>query len=164
MGKYCDHLPLWRQEQIYWTRHRVHLPRQTMANWMGLVADWLKPIYETIRTGVMGGGYMQVDETPIAYLCPGHGKPKQGCLWACHRPGGDAIYHWQTSRAAACLDKIVPVDFKGVLQSDGYAAYGAFARERGAAITLAGCSPALAETAFPAGHPPASLRRCPVRR
>ena len=139
VAKYCDHLPLYRQEQIYWTRHRVHLPRQTMANWMGLAADWLKPICETIRTGVMGGGYVQVDETPIAYLCPGHGKTKQGYLWACHRPGADAIYHWQTSRAAACLDKIVPVDFKGVLQSDGYAAYGAFARGRGEAITLAGC-------------------------
>ena len=139
VAKYCDHLPLYRQEQIYWTRHRVHLPRQTMANWMGLAADWLKPIYETIRTGVIGGGYVQVDETPIAYLCPGHGKTKQGYLWACHRPGGDSIYHWKISRAAACLDKIVPVNFKGVLQSDGYAAYGAFARERGEAITLAGC-------------------------
>ena len=139
VAKYCDHLPLYRQERICWTRHRVHLPRQTMANWMGMVADWLKPIYETIRTGVMGGGYVQVDETPIAYLSPGHGKTKQGYLWACHRPGGDAIYHWQTSRAAACLEKIVPIDFQGVLQSDGYAAYGAFVRERGEAITLAGC-------------------------
>ena len=64
-----------------------------MANWMGMVADWLKPIYEVIRTGVMGGGYLQVDETPIAYLSPGNGKTKQGYLWACHRPGGDAIYH-----------------------------------------------------------------------
>ena len=33
----------------------------------------------------------------------------------------------------------MPIDCKGVLQSDGYAAYGAFARERGTAITLAGC-------------------------
>ena len=156
VGKYCDHLPLYRQEQIYWTRHRVHLPRQTMANWMGLAADWLKPIYETIRTGVMGGGYVQVDETPIAYLCPGHGKTKQGYLWACHRPGGDAIYHWQTSRAAACLEKIVPVDFQGVLQSDGYAAYGAFARERGGSLTLAGCW-------AHAARPPASLP-IPLRR
>jgi hypothetical protein len=51
-----------------------------MANWMGLVADWLKPIYETIRTGVMGGGYVQVDETPIRDLEPGHGKTRQGYL------------------------------------------------------------------------------------
>ena len=74
VAKYCDHLPLYRQEQIYWTRHRVHLPRQTMANWMGLVADWLKPIYEVIRTGVMGGGYVQVDESS------GARKPKGGAF------------------------------------------------------------------------------------
>jgi len=139
VGKYCDHLPLYRQEQIYWSRHRVDLPRQTMATWMGLAADWLQPIYQAIRAGVMAGGYVQIDETPIAYLCPGHGKTKQGYLWTCSRPGGDAVFHWQTSRAATCLGKIVPGDFRGTLQCDGYAAYGAFRKERGEAITLAGC-------------------------
>ena len=64
-AKYCDHLPLYRQERIYATRHGVELSRQTMAQWMGLCADWLRPIHESIRTGVMGGGYVQVDETPI---------------------------------------------------------------------------------------------------
>ena len=46
-------------------RHGVYLPRQSMARWVGLAADWLRPIYEQIRTGVMGGGYVQVDETPL---------------------------------------------------------------------------------------------------
>jgi transposase len=73
VSKYCDHLPLYRQEQIFLRRHQVHLPRQTLARWVALAADWLKPIYEQIRTGVMAGGYMQVDETPINYLEPGHG-------------------------------------------------------------------------------------------
>jgi transposase len=67
VGKYCDHLPLYRQEQIFIRRYGVHLPRQTLARWVGLAADWLKPIYEHIRTGVMAGGYVQVDETPINY-------------------------------------------------------------------------------------------------
>ena len=77
IAKYCDHLPLYRQEQIYRTRHGVDLPRQSMARWVGLAADWLRPIYETMRTGVLAGGYIQVDETPIRYLEPGHGKTKQ---------------------------------------------------------------------------------------
>jgi transposase len=139
VSKYCDHLPLYRQEQIYWNRHRVKLSRQTMATWMGMAADCLEPIYKRIRTGVMAGGYVQIDETPIEYLCPGHGQTKLGYLWTCSAPGGDAVYHWQTSRAASCLQKIVPDDFRGVVQCDGYAAYGAFARERGEAIALAGC-------------------------
>ena len=139
VGKYCDHLPLYRQEQIFISRHQVHLPRQTLARWVALAADWLKPIYENIRTGVLGGGYMQVDETPVKYLEPGHGQTKQGYLWTGHRPGGDVFYRWETSRAAACLDKIIPVAFTGTLQCDGYAAYRSFANRRGTAIELAGC-------------------------
>ena len=77
---------------------------------MELAADWLKPIYEHIRTGVMAGGYVQVDETPIDYLEPGNGKTKQGYLWTGSRPGGDVFFRWETSRAAACLDNVIPVE------------------------------------------------------
>jgi transposase len=139
VGKYCDHLPLYRQEHIYAQRHGVHLSRQTLARWVELAADWLKPIYEHIRTGVMAGGYVQVDETPIEYLEPGNGKTRQGYFWTCNRPGGDGFYHWQTSRAAACLDNIIPPTFRGTVQCDGYSAYRAFANRRNETIELAGC-------------------------
>jgi transposase len=139
VGKYCDHLPLYRQEQIYAQRHGVHLPRQSLTRWVELTAEWLKPIYEQIRTGVMGGGYVQVDETPVDYLAPGHGKTKQGYLWTCSRPGGDVFYRWETSRAAECLHNIIPVDFTGTVQCDGYSAYRSFANKRNGTIALAGC-------------------------
>jgi transposase len=139
VSKYCDHLPLYRQEQIYAQRHGLNLPRQTLARWVGLAADWLRPIYEQIQIGVLADGYLQVDETPIEYLEPGHGQTKQGYFWAASRPGGDVFYSWFTSRAAACLDVIIPVDFKGTVQCDGYAAYPCFAKGREGTITLAGC-------------------------
>jgi len=138
VSKYCDHLPLYRQEQIFAQRHHVHLPRQTLARWVELCADWLRPIYEQIRTGVMGGGYVQVDETPVAYLAPGHGQTKQGYLWTCHQPGGDVFYRWETSRAADCLENLLGHDFKGTLQCDGYSAYPAFAH-RTNGVELSGC-------------------------
>jgi transposase len=138
-GKYCDHLPLYRQEQIYKQRHGVHLPRQSLTRWVELASEWLKPIYEQIRTGVMGGGYVQVDETPVDYLEPGHGKTKQGYLWTCSRPGGDVFYRWETSRAATCLNNIIPVHFTGTVQCDGYSAYRSFAQGRNGTIELAGC-------------------------
>jgi transposase len=138
VGKYCDHLPLYRQEQIFAQRHGVHLPRQTLDRWVELAADWLRPIYEQIRTGVLAGGYVQVDETPIRYLEPGHGQTKQGYLWTVNCPGKDGFYQWQTSRAAACLEDIVPARFVGILQSDGYSAYRTFAGRR-SGIELAGC-------------------------
>jgi transposase len=139
VSKYCDHLPLYRQEQIYAQRHQVQISRQSLARWVELAADWLKPIYEQIRTGVMAGGYVQVDETPIDYLEPGNGKTRQGYLWTGSRPQADVFFHWETSRATACLDNVIPSTFTGTIQCDGYAAYRAFANGRGQTITLAGC-------------------------
>ena len=139
VSKYCDHLPLYRQESIYWTRHQVWLPRQTMAEWVELAAEWLKPVYRQIQQGILKQGYLQVDETPIRYLAPGHGRTKLGYLWTCGVPRGDVVFHWETSRAAACLDNIIPVDFSGTIQCDGYEAYDCFARRRGEKIVLAGC-------------------------
>jgi transposase len=139
VSKYCDHLPLYRQEQIFAQRFKINLPRQTLARWVELAADWLKPIYEHIRTGVMADGYVQVDETPINYLDPGNGKTRQGYLWTGSRPGGDVFFHWATSRAAACLDNIIPVNFTGTIQCDGYSAYRSFATDRKGTVALAGC-------------------------
>ena len=62
----------------------------------------------------------------------------------CARPGGDTVFHWAVSRAAACLETIIPAGFRGTLQTDGYSAYPAFVRAHNTrvgteAITLAGC-------------------------
>lgn len=138
VGKYCDHLPLYRQEQIYRSRHHLDIPRQSMARWLGLAADWLTPLYEHIRTGVMAGGYVQIDETPVKYLSPGNGQTRQGYLWTCKRPGGDVCFTWATSRATACLGEVLPAGFTGTVQCDGYAAYPAHARTR-EGLTLAAC-------------------------
>lgn len=139
VGKYCDHLPLYRQADIYWRRHGVWLPRQTLSDWIDLAAQWLKPVYELIRQKILASGCVQVDETPIRYLEAGNGKCRQGYLWACAKPKGDVAFHWQTSRAADSLDTILPVDFNGIVQCDGYQAYSAMARERKGNVQLGSC-------------------------
>lgn len=53
VSKYCDHMPLYRQESIYWNRHQVWLPRQNLADWILLAADWLHPIYQEIKKGLL---------------------------------------------------------------------------------------------------------------
>ena len=83
-----------------------------MAQWLGLAAHWLKPIYDCIKEGVLAGGYVQVDETPIEYLAPGHGRTKLGYLWVCARPGGDTTFHWATSRGAETLNTLLPRDWQ----------------------------------------------------
>ena len=64
---------------------------------MGLTMHLLRVTYEHIRTGVLGGGDVQVDETPIRYLVPGHGGIELGYSWTFVRPGGETIFHWETS-------------------------------------------------------------------
>ena len=61
--KYCDQLPLYRQEQIYQRRHQMQLPRLTLSRWVELDADWLRPDYESIVTGDFSGGYVQTTRT-----------------------------------------------------------------------------------------------------
>jgi transposase len=78
----------------------------------------------------MNGRYIQVDETPIKYLYPGNGKCAQGYLWVVGQPGGDVVFDWHTTRAATCLQKLVPIDFNGTLQCDGFTAYDRFASLR----------------------------------
>jgi transposase len=129
-AKYCDHLPLYRQEQIARWRHGIDLTRQDMSRWVGLSAEWLRPLYQLILGGILDDDYAQFDETAVQYLLPGSGRAQNGFLWVVKRPGGDAAFHWATTRAATVLEKIVPVDFSGIIQCDGYIAYPAFANWR----------------------------------
>lgn len=139
ISKYIDHLPLYRQQQIYQQRHGVVLPRQTLARWVELAAFWLKPIYLQMQKELRQSSYLQIDETPIRYLEPGNGKAPQGYLWTCAHPQGDVIYYWHTSRGSQCLDNIITADFRGILQCDGYQAYQSFYRKRAGPLQLAGC-------------------------
>jgi transposase len=61
-AKYCDHLPLYRQQQAAKWRHGIELSRQDMSRWVGQAAEWLRPIYQDILGSMWGDGYAQVDE------------------------------------------------------------------------------------------------------
>lgn len=145
-AKYCDALPLYRQEQIFKTRYNLLLPRQTMARWMAMIAFWLTGICKAIEKEVLADGYVECDETEIKYLDPGHGKTRKGYLWVLHRPGGDTVFHWFTSRAVTCLEAIIPTDWSGIIGCDRYVCYNSYAVKRneaahgpGYAIELASC-------------------------
>jgi len=139
IAKYVDHLPLYRQEQIYRQRYGIDLPRQTLCRWVELGADLFKLIYEQIAKEQWSHRYLQIDETPIRYLDPGAGKAPQGYFWTTAVPGGDVVYHWHPGRGADRLEHIVPDDFTGTLGCDGYSAYPSFCNGRAGPIELAGC-------------------------
>ncbi len=143
LSKYCDHLPLYRQEQIFKQCFGVEISRKTMGGWMYLVAQWLSLIYEALRNEIRASGYIQADETFIRYQDPKKDHCPNGYLWAYHSPGKGVLFEWHASRAATCLDTMLP-DYAGLLQTDGYGAYPAWLNdkkhaEEKAAIIHAAC-------------------------
>jgi transposase len=141
VSKYCDHLPLYRQQQIYHQRHGVDLPRQTLARWIEQSAFHLQIVARAIHQELLESEYLQIDETPLKYLAPGHGQTKQGYLWLVKVPGkqGGVTYHWHTGRSHQCLKEMVPSDYQGTIQSDGYRAYQTFLKQHPAPLKSAAC-------------------------
>ena len=139
ISKYEDHIPLFRQEKIFRERYGVKLPRQMLAQWMGCLGFWLKPIYDAMKRTLLSRNYLQVDETFIRYLDPDRpGKAQQGYLWAYSAPGADVLFDWQTTRGKEPLANFLK-DFRGHLQSDAYVAYLSYRNDRPHDITLVGC-------------------------
>ena len=139
VGKYEDHLPLYRQERIYRERHGVNLSRQTLCGWVEVAADWLSPIYREMKAGLVAGDYLQADETPIRYLDPDvKGKSQSGWLWTYSQPQGDVVFDWNVSRSREGPREFLK-RFRGKLQTDGYGVYESLARERGEELILIGC-------------------------
>jgi transposase len=139
VNKYEYHLPLYRQEKMFRQQFRVELSRKTMGCWVEQAAEWLKPVYRSIREDLLAGSYLQADETPIRYLDPDvKGKSQQGYLWAYSRPKGDVLFEWRLSRSREGPEEFLR-HFKGRLQTDGYYAYESLAKERKGELTLVAC-------------------------
>jgi transposase len=90
-AKFCDHLPLYRQSQIF-AREGVDLDRGILARWVGEVASLLEPVAEVLRRYVLDTDKLHGDDTPLPVLAPGTGKTKTGRFWTYvrdNRPAGD---------------------------------------------------------------------------
>jgi transposase len=139
VSKYGDHLPFYRQEQIFRQRHEVFISRQQMVQWTAQSVRLLSAIARCLKEQVQRSPYVQVDETPVRYQDPDlSGKCGQGYLWTALVPGQCVVYEWHASRAAACLDSLLGPRYAGKVQCDGYSAYPAFAKDK-KGITLFGC-------------------------
>jgi transposase len=137
-AKYCDHLPLYRQEKML-ARWGASISRQNLCDWVGTATAVLEPLVKRMKQDLLQGGYVQVDETPIRCNDPDlrDGQTTQGWLWALSRPGGDVVFEWRLSRRHEEAERLLG-DYRGVLQSDGYEAYAAFVRTH-PGVEWAGC-------------------------
>ncbi len=129
VSKYCDHLPLYRQSEIY-AREGVELERSTLADWVGGTSALLAPLVEALRGHVMAATKLHADDTPVPVLAPGNGKTKTGRLWTYvrdDRPAGDAtpaaVWFAYTPDRKGEHPQAHLSSFTGTLQADGYAGF-----------------------------------------
>ena len=137
IGKYVDHLPLFRLEKQT-QRMGCRISRQTMSDAVERGAELLGLIHGHMRVELMGEGYVQVDETPVRCQDPDvPGRTAEGWLWGMSHPKGDVVFQWRMSRRHAEALSLLR-GYKGLMQSDGYAAY-AEVGEQNPGITRVGC-------------------------
>jgi transposase len=143
ISKYCDHLPLYRQSQIF-ARQGVELERSTLAGWVGGACWWLEALHKALGQNILRSDLLFADDTPLPVLDPGRGRTKIGRLWVYARDqrgwsGPDppaAVYHYEADRRAQ-RPKDHLKTFSGVLQVDGYAGFEALTGTGN--IVLAAC-------------------------
>ena len=129
-GKYADHLPLYRQKQIF-ARENIQIPSSTIEGWTKQALKKLEPLYDQLIFDTKSKGYLQVDETPIKVLdSDKKGATHQGYYWVYNAPlDGTVLFDYSPTRGGIAA---VPMlgNFKGYLQTDGYAVYEKYGKKK----------------------------------
>jgi transposase len=148
VSKYCDHLPLYRQCEIY-AREGLELDRSTLCDWVGQAAWLLDPIVAAIRAHVFAAEKIHRDDTTVPVLAPGLGRTKTGRLWVyvrddrpfCGEAHPATAYFYSPDRGGEHPAAHMAA-FTGLLQADGYAGFEALynpARSKPGPITEVAC-------------------------
>lgn len=123
ISKYSDHLPLYRQSVMLERETGLEISRATLDGWVMTVGGLLIPMAAAMRRELVGGAYIQADETPVdVQMHDRRGHNHQAYLWQYSRPGGSVGFDFQLGRGRDGPKKFL-AGFNGILQTDGYAAY-----------------------------------------
>jgi transposase len=129
VSKYCDHLPLYRQAEIY-AREGLELDRSTLGDWVGQTAWLLDPVVAAIRRHVFAAEKIHGDDTTVPVLAPGLGRTATGRLWVYVRddrlfggPAAPAAAYFYSPDRGAEHPTAHMASFTGFLQADGYAGF-----------------------------------------
>ena len=139
VNKYGDHLPLYRQEDIF-VRHGLHIARSTLCDWVQAAADLLEPLYQLQRKLTIQSSVMWTDDTPINVLTDGEKGSRQGHFWA--YIGDDqhpySVYDFTLSRSRDGPQQFLK-GFCGYMHADAYAGYDAIYHGSGDDIVEVAC-------------------------
>jgi transposase len=142
VAKYADHLPLYRQSEIY-EREGVELDRSTLADWVGGASRTLEPLVDALRRYVVDAKKVHGDDIPVPVLAPGNGKTKTGRLWTYvrdDRPAGSteapAVWFAYSPDRKGEHPANHLANFNGTLQADAFAGFNRL-YEKGAVVEAA---------------------------
>jgi transposase len=136
VNKYADYVPLYRQSVILERDSGVELSRATLCGWVMRVGELLRPVSQAMAEELLGGAYLQADETPVGVqMHDGRGQNHHAYLWQYSRPGGVVIFDFRLSRSREGPKQFLG-PFNGILQTDGYSGYD---RVGGPRLIHAGC-------------------------
>jgi transposase len=123
VAKYCDHLPLYRQEAMIKREAGVEISRATLDGWVMRVGELLQPVAGAMRDELLRATYLQADETVVpVQMHDGRGSDHPAYLWQYGTPGGETVFDFQLGRGRDGPAKFLK-DWNGILQTDGYQAY-----------------------------------------
>jgi len=132
VSKYCDHLPLYRQEKIF-LRQQVSVARGTLGDWVIKLGQSFEPLLEALKASIMNSNYVQADETPVQILnLPDKEKASQGYMWVARGGPPDKkaiLFEFHPSRSGEAARKLLE-GFKGKLQTDAYQGYNQFKTDK----------------------------------
>src|SRR5580698_787752 len=151
----ATYLPLYRQSAILERDTGVSISRATMDGWIMRVGGMLIPVVGAMGRELVAGSYIQADETPVpVQMSDGRGKNHQAFLWQYGKPGGNVVFDFRMGRGRDGPVKFLG-EYEGILQTDGYAAYG---RVGGSRMVHAACWKA---RSFSTAIPPFSFAPTP---
>lgn len=124
VSKFCDHLPLYRQEQMY-SREGIYLSRQVMADWMIKLGGALNPLIGLMHERILDASVVSADETPVKILTKdGVRTSAQAYMWQLSRWGPKplVVFEFDVTRKKEVAQKLLGT-YEGYVQIDGYAGY-----------------------------------------
>jgi transposase len=123
VAKYCDHLPLYRQQTILEREAGVNVSRATLDGWVMRVGELLTPVVSVMRRDLLRESYLQADETTVpVQMHDQRGANHQAYFWQYGKPGGETVFEFQLGRGREGPRKFLG-EWEGILQTDGYQAY-----------------------------------------
>ncbi len=128
VSKHCDHIPYYRQSQIY-EREGVFFPDKTLSLYGMRCGELLEPVARELKRVALALDYLQADETRLRVL--DHEKEANahtGQLWVMRSPSRESplvLYEYHEGRGKEDAKEFLG-DFTGALQTDALASYDDF--------------------------------------